>query len=228
MASRPPEYPREPSAFSLHNIMSGPFADNELPIISSRPRRQREWEREGNFDDGYGFAGPSNVGKRGRDKEKDRMRRRAFDAQAPEDDEDDWFGNRDRRRPQKESAPQSHPPPLGPKRQRSGDINGGSSQSRKGKASAPISFNFSQKSPSFKNTGLADRISDDRRRNDRDCHQDPSDSGRRRKSKGKNDKDRHRDRPRNDGTQGGMRGGNEFPAQTSSGSGRKYYGGYGR
>lgn len=54
--SRPFDFPKEPSAFGAFNILSGPFADMESSR-DSRPRKQREWEREGQFDDGYGFSG---------------------------------------------------------------------------------------------------------------------------------------------------------------------------
>ncbi|KAL5487924.1 hypothetical protein ACEPAI_6032 [Sanghuangporus weigelae] len=83
---------KEPSAFGSYNIMSGPFAEQKLALSNGRKLR-REWEADGNFDDGYGFTGPSDVGKRGRDKERERMRRREKEMQKIDDDEDDWFGN---------------------------------------------------------------------------------------------------------------------------------------
>ncbi|EJD01316.1 uncharacterized protein FOMMEDRAFT_147876 [Fomitiporia mediterranea MF3/22] len=88
---------KEPSAFGSYNTMSGPFADKEF-APSDRRKLRREWELKGNFDDGYGFAGPSDVGKRGRDKERNRMRRREKETQEVDDvyDGDDWFGSRQR------------------------------------------------------------------------------------------------------------------------------------
>ncbi|THH12398.1 hypothetical protein EW145_g60 [Phellinidium pouzarii] len=104
-ALRPPDFPKEPSAFGSHNIMSGPFADL-LSNVSRRHNHEREWEVTGKFDDGHGFAGPSDVGKRGRDKERERMRRREEEVQQVHDDDDDWFGSR------LQSAARTHPRPL--------------------------------------------------------------------------------------------------------------------
>ncbi|KAI5124738.1 hypothetical protein M0805_005373 [Coniferiporia weirii] len=89
VTSRPPDFSKEPSAFGSYNTMSGPYANHS--VDSSRRNYRREWELNGNFDDGHGFAGPSDVGKRGRDKERERMRKREEDVQQ---DDDDWFGNR--------------------------------------------------------------------------------------------------------------------------------------
>lgn len=72
--------------------MSGPFADHEF-VPSNGQRIRREWEVNGNFDDAHGFAGPSDVGRRGRDKERERMKRREKEMQRTNEDEEDWFGN---------------------------------------------------------------------------------------------------------------------------------------
>lgn len=88
--------PREPSAFGRYNTSIGPFAD-EHSESSQRRTKRREWELEGNFDDGYGFMGPSDVGRRGRDKERERMRKHAKEIDlTQDDDDDDWFNNRGR------------------------------------------------------------------------------------------------------------------------------------
>ncbi|KAL5530299.1 hypothetical protein ACEPAF_6556 [Sanghuangporus sanghuang] len=83
---------KEPSAFGSFNIMSGPFSEQKTALSNGRKLR-REWEMDGNFDDGHGFAGPSDVGKRGRDKERERMCRREKEMQKIDNDEDARFGN---------------------------------------------------------------------------------------------------------------------------------------
>ncbi|KAI0355393.1 hypothetical protein OH77DRAFT_1424881 [Trametes cingulata] len=83
------DVPREPSAFSLYNILSGPFSAE-----ASRPskRAPRDWETATAFADGFGFVAPMEVGKQGRRKERARLERRAREIEA-ENDEDDWFGS---------------------------------------------------------------------------------------------------------------------------------------
>ncbi|KAI0371528.1 hypothetical protein BV20DRAFT_1120573 [Pilatotrama ljubarskyi] len=83
------DVPREPSAFSLYNILSGPFSAE-----ASRPskRAPRDWETASAFADGFGFVAPMEVGKQGRKKERARLERRAREIEA-EDEEDDWFGS---------------------------------------------------------------------------------------------------------------------------------------
>ncbi|KAL1944111.1 hypothetical protein VTO73DRAFT_3296 [Trametes versicolor] len=80
--------PREPSAFSIYNILSGPFSSE-----ASRPsqRAPRDWETADAFADGHGSVVPMEVGKQGRKKERARLERRAREIEE-EDDEDDWFG----------------------------------------------------------------------------------------------------------------------------------------
>ncbi|KAL7282689.1 hypothetical protein ACG7TL_004163 [Trametes sanguinea] len=85
----PFDAPREPSAFSLYNILSGPFSSE-----GTRPskRAPRDWETASAFADGFGFVAPMEVGKQGRKKERARLERRAREMEEAEQDEDDWFG----------------------------------------------------------------------------------------------------------------------------------------
>ncbi|KAI0677645.1 hypothetical protein C8Q78DRAFT_102883 [Trametes maxima] len=79
--------PNEPSAFSLYNILSGPFS-SEVPRPSKRA--PRDWETASAFADGFGFVAPMDVGKQGRRKERARLEQRAREREA-EDEEGDWF-----------------------------------------------------------------------------------------------------------------------------------------
>ncbi|KAI0650837.1 hypothetical protein C8Q79DRAFT_945317 [Trametes meyenii] len=85
---RPKVYdiPNEPSAFSLYNILSGPFSSEV-----SRPskRAPRDWETASTFADGFGFVAPLEVGKRGRQKENARLGQQHRERE--EGEEDDWF-----------------------------------------------------------------------------------------------------------------------------------------
>ncbi|TDL29652.1 hypothetical protein BD410DRAFT_780129 [Rickenella mellea] len=90
----PHDFPKEPSAFSTYNTLSGPFADPNASRPSRRKRQPREWEHDGLFTDGYGFTGPTDVGRKGRTKERDRMRQYEDEVMKSEDDDDDWFRNR--------------------------------------------------------------------------------------------------------------------------------------
>ncbi|KZT06504.1 uncharacterized protein LAESUDRAFT_725955 [Laetiporus sulphureus 93-53] len=109
------DMPREPSAFGSYNTSSGPFADlTERPL--SRPnasRPPRDWEAAGSFADGFGFIAPMDVGKKGRLKEREKLRKRARELEEAEDDEDDWFSR-------------------GPSRQRNRDEGGRRSSNRRG------------------------------------------------------------------------------------------------
>ena len=102
---RPFDFPKEPSIFGMYNILSGPFADQN-PAPPSERKRTRSSHSNDTFDDGHGFSGPSDVGKRGRDKERERMRLRAEEMRVVEDDDEDWFGGRGKR-------DSKHPPPWG-------------------------------------------------------------------------------------------------------------------
>ncbi|KAI0832815.1 hypothetical protein BC628DRAFT_1309582 [Trametes gibbosa] len=83
------DVPQEPSAFSLYNMLSGPFFSE-----ASQPSRRapREWETAGVFADGHGSVVPMEVGKQGRKKERARLARRAQEIEEG-NDEDDWFDN---------------------------------------------------------------------------------------------------------------------------------------
>ena len=87
-----PDHPREPSAFSTYNVLSGPFAD--ISLKSSDRTFRREWETDNNFDDGHGFSGLGDVGRRARAKERERMGRREKERLVSDDDNEDWFSNR--------------------------------------------------------------------------------------------------------------------------------------
>ena len=88
IVAHPFDMPNEPSAFSLYNILSGPFS-SEAPRSSKRA--PRDWETASAFTDGYGATLPTDVGKQGRRKERDRLSK-ARQIQDAEDDQDDWFG----------------------------------------------------------------------------------------------------------------------------------------
>ncbi|KAA1466681.1 hypothetical protein DENSPDRAFT_862642 [Dentipellis sp. KUC8613] len=96
----PYDFPREPSAFSLYNTMSGPFfdpaADPSQASAQTQRRQPRDWEQGaagGTIGDGWGFDAPVNVGKQGRRKGRERLERRARELEDAEDDAEDWFGN---------------------------------------------------------------------------------------------------------------------------------------
>ncbi|KAH9927317.1 uncharacterized protein B0H18DRAFT_1004063 [Fomitopsis serialis] len=101
-----PDLPREPSAFSLYNISSGPFADIDArpPTKSSTKRAPRDWEVANAFADGYGAEIPMDVGKQGRRKERARMEQRAREWEDQRDDPDDWFGGQRKEKGGKDRA----------------------------------------------------------------------------------------------------------------------------
>ncbi|KAI0737683.1 hypothetical protein C8Q80DRAFT_1222737 [Daedaleopsis nitida] len=80
------DFPSEHSAFSLYNILSGPFS-SEASRPSKRP--PRDWETASAFTDGFGSTLPMEVGRQGRRKERERQARAL---EKMEDDQDDWFG----------------------------------------------------------------------------------------------------------------------------------------
>ncbi|KAI0291756.1 hypothetical protein BC826DRAFT_1186821 [Russula brevipes] len=89
---RPQDAPSAPSAFGLYNTLSGPFSDAAArPIFARAPR---DWENGETFGDGWGTSAPINVGKRARNRERERMERRALELEQQEqDDAGDWFEN---------------------------------------------------------------------------------------------------------------------------------------
>ncbi|KAI1795080.1 hypothetical protein LXA43DRAFT_993390 [Ganoderma leucocontextum] len=82
-----PDVPNEPSAFSLYNVLSGPFSE-DAPRASKRA--PRDWETASAFADGYGATVPTDVGKQGRRKERERLGK-ARERQDAENDQDNWF-----------------------------------------------------------------------------------------------------------------------------------------
>lgn len=84
--------PAEPSAFGLYNISTGPFDDHdESGTGLQRERRLRDWEREDQFGD-WGKYAPDHVGRQGRKKMMERMRKSAQRFEE-ESDPEDWFEN---------------------------------------------------------------------------------------------------------------------------------------
>ncbi|KAL0579546.1 hypothetical protein V5O48_002475 [Marasmius crinis-equi] len=77
------DLPVEYSAFSSHNLFSGPFADFDADKESTSQRELRDWEQE----DYWGDRLPTNVGKKGRKKEIANLRK----ATVEEDEADNWF-----------------------------------------------------------------------------------------------------------------------------------------
>lgn len=87
------DIPAEPSAFSSHNIMSGPFYDpiSEPVCIRRGPRELRNEEDRPTLRDDWGMDAPTNVGKQGKNKDKEMMAKRFRDQE--DDDKGDWFNN---------------------------------------------------------------------------------------------------------------------------------------
>ncbi|KAK1236560.1 hypothetical protein PQX77_000112 [Marasmius sp. AFHP31] len=79
------DVPAEYSAFSSHNLFSGPFADFDADQVSTSRRELRDWERE----DYWGDRVPTNVGKKGKKKEIANLRAKANPVE--DDDGDNWF-----------------------------------------------------------------------------------------------------------------------------------------
>jgi protein AIR1/2 len=74
--------------------MSGPFFDAD-PGFDALPRKRREWEDDGIMMDGWGLKAPTNVGEKGRSKDRKRLAERARQADENQD-EDDWFNDPNR------------------------------------------------------------------------------------------------------------------------------------
>lgn len=80
--------PVEPSAFGLNNISTGPFYDHAE--FKKRPeRRLRDWERD---NDAWNNHAPDGVGRQGKKRMMERMRKAAKNFEE-ESDPDDWFRN---------------------------------------------------------------------------------------------------------------------------------------
>ncbi|KAG2754740.1 hypothetical protein P692DRAFT_201739981 [Suillus brevipes Sb2] len=87
------DIPAEPSAFGSHNVMSGPFCDqvSEPVRIRRGPRESQNKEGRPASRDDQDMDAPANVGKQGKNKDKERMAKRFRDQE--DDDTGDWFNN---------------------------------------------------------------------------------------------------------------------------------------
>ncbi len=129
----PFDMPNEPSAFSLYNILSGPFS-SEAPRPAKRA--PRDWETAAAFADGYGFTAPMEVGKQGRKKERSRLERQERAREEAEGDQDDWF---DKARSRARSGD------AGKEKRTSGRGGGGGSKANRS-GGAKFKFDFSSSS----------------------------------------------------------------------------------
>ncbi|KAF7983908.1 hypothetical protein HWV62_18282 [Athelia sp. TMB] len=103
----------EPSAFSAHNVMSGPFFD---------PAKEQSTYKAGYRDDlpdNWGKGAPSNVGRQGRRKDQAKMEQRMRELDG-ESDGDNWFSNLNKGRNTGAQpafvSRTGKPPPSGPKK----------------------------------------------------------------------------------------------------------------
>ena len=81
--------PKMPSAFGLYSTLSGPFvSERSEPPKSSKRRKAREWEP------GSDVGGPSNIGRKAKEKEKERLQKKAHEMRELEDSSQDWFASR--------------------------------------------------------------------------------------------------------------------------------------
>ncbi|KAG9317311.1 hypothetical protein JVU11DRAFT_1509 [Chiua virens] len=87
--SHPSKFPTEYSAFSSHSVMSGPFYDPATEPVSIK-RGPRQVDGPPLPDNWDGGAPVSDVGKRGKNKDKERLEKR-FREQ--EDEAEDWFND---------------------------------------------------------------------------------------------------------------------------------------
>ncbi|KAF8812458.1 hypothetical protein BYT27DRAFT_7182901 [Phlegmacium glaucopus] len=91
----------EYSAFSNHNVMTGPFYDpNQEPKSPSSRSRTRDWEQVDQMFN-WGKDAPDRVGRQARVKSMAALEQKSRQA---EDDPDDWFGKKSAR------APPRYPP----------------------------------------------------------------------------------------------------------------------
>ena len=119
--------PNEPSAFSLYNVLSGPFSEDAPRVPKRAPQ---DWETASAFADGYGATLPMDVGKQGRRKERERLGK-ARELQEAEIDQDSWFDRAHNSRARNDARGN-----RGPGRNGSGSGGGF-------KANGKIKFNFS-------------------------------------------------------------------------------------
>lgn len=123
------DVPNEPSAFSLYNVLSGPFSED---VPRAPKRAPRDWETASAFADGYGATVPTDVGKQGRRKERERLGK-ARELQEAGDDQDNWFDRTSHSRARNDARDS-----RGASRNGGGGGGGGGS-----KANGKIKFNFS-------------------------------------------------------------------------------------
>lgn len=209
-------------------MLSGPFADlYSLEVHRRRASPQRRETRKV-YDNREGLSALSNVGKRGRDKERQRLRQKLQEVAADDDDDDDdWFKNR--RRQESHTRMSS----LGPKHMSMSDK--GVNRSQKGRMDVKISIrrqvpglDFAKKSRSHSRDSKRGRGTSSGKDRDRDRERDRDrtkdrneDVGRTRSSN--SDRKRKRDRDR------GGDGDNErsrSDKRPTERRGRRYYGEY--
>lgn len=219
---------KESSAFGLINVMTGPFSKKILKTSGQKIRR--EWEESDTFGDGHGFAGPSDVGKRGRDKERERMRRKEKEVIEIDDDEGDWFGNR--------LKSQTKPTPSGPRKIKPGekftfDLKGltkyEDKQTPGDKLLARIDMESMDKRDKRERTKDRDRDRDRDRARNRDKDRDRNRDHRRKDERHRDSRgSSRRERDRNKALDKSGSSSKEINQRKDSRSGRQYYGGYDR
>ena len=194
-----------------------------------RSTRLREWEHGGTFDDGYGFSGPSDVGKRGRDKERERMRKRERDIRDAYEEDDDWF-NRDRRRGNNDYGARSSTKSRKDDDRRDRRSKPPPPPSKDQKKTGPISFSLKGKDDTGRTEkrSLIDRIALD---NDQTYSRNMDDTNDYRRDRDERDRDRDRDRDRGPAN---SRNGRRYKDNNSrstlfdDNSRQRYFGGYDR
>ncbi|KAH6914929.1 hypothetical protein BKA70DRAFT_559493 [Coprinopsis sp. MPI-PUGE-AT-0042] len=102
-----PDRPREPSAFSTHNIASGPFYDPDTEAANSSKIKSRPRAPESFMDL---EKVPDNVGRRGRDKARSKLTKAA--QSRVEDDADDWFNRNNKPSGKSTSSSSSKKPKI--------------------------------------------------------------------------------------------------------------------
>ncbi|KAF9221946.1 hypothetical protein BS17DRAFT_784199 [Gyrodon lividus] len=90
----PPNLSAEHSAFSAHNIISGPFYDpaTESAHIRRGPREMQDGVDLPRLPDDWGVGAPVNVGKQGKNKDREKLEKR-FREQEEGEGDDDWFND---------------------------------------------------------------------------------------------------------------------------------------
>ena len=86
------DFPREPSAFSTHNTMSGPFFDPAAQSPEYRASYHDHGGGGGGLPEGWGIDAPADVGKLGRQKDRVKLEK-SFQEQEENGDAGNWFTN---------------------------------------------------------------------------------------------------------------------------------------